>query len=201
MVVTLRRLRSRKKITNGIAISTEFRRRLKIWMITLLDCIFRITTWTGNSGNERAKYDARKSAFFKATFLVKMAYFRLTHAYVLNVIRNLPGPCTTFSLSVNSLRWPIRGEHFRLDDVTPSALAARNNEAKGLGKSEFSSRTIVSSITYNKHFVTTSNFSSIVHENPHQWDYLQLSTTGKLQHEAERKHWSEGDMKLCNDKF
>ena len=60
----------------------------------------------GNSGNERANYDARKSAFFKATFLVKMAHFRLTHAYVLNVKRNLPGPCTTFSqsLSVNSLR-------------------------------------------------------------------------------------------------
>ena len=75
-------------------------------MITLLDCVFRITTGTGNSGNERAKYDARKSAFLKATFLVKMAHFRLTHAYVLNVQRNLPGPCTTFSqfLSVNSLQ-------------------------------------------------------------------------------------------------
>ena len=54
----------------------------------------------------------------------------------------LPSPCMAFSqsLSVNSFRWRIRGEgtgnasHFRMDHVTRNALAARKNEAKGLGK-------------------------------------------------------------------
>ena len=53
----------------------------------------------------------------------------------------LPSPCKAFSqaLSVNSLRRRIRGERvghpslLRLDHVTRDALAARNNEAYGLG--------------------------------------------------------------------
>ena len=53
----------------------------------------------------------------------------------------LPSPCKAFSqaLSVNSLRRRIRGERvghaslLRLDHVTRDSLAARNNEAYGLG--------------------------------------------------------------------
>ena len=57
-------------------------------------------------------------------------------------IRALPSTCTAFSqsLSVNSFRWRIWGEragntnsHFRMDHVTRNALAARKNEAQGLG--------------------------------------------------------------------
>ena len=108
-------------------------------MITVLDCVLGLLPEQETLVTKGLNMTPENQPFLKQLFLVKMAHFRLNHAYVLNVKRNLPGPCTTFcqSLSVNSLRWPIRGEHFRLDDVTPSALAARNNEAKGLGKSEF----------------------------------------------------------------
>ena len=66
----------------------------------------------------------------------------LLHQPQLTVASTLSSPRTAFSQAfwVNSLRWRIRGERagnsslLRLDHVTRDELAARNNEAQGLGK-------------------------------------------------------------------